>query len=83
MITSMIQFFRDRLKTTILACLVLIGLIALWGSFMVDTSHAHTDMEKLPFFWTFFGLLGGAVLILLSRFLGSLGIMTREDYYDE
>ncbi|MFZ5758675.1 MAG: hypothetical protein ACOY32_03475 [Thermodesulfobacteriota bacterium] len=83
MITSFIQFFRDRLKATIIACLVMIVVIAFWGSFMVDTSHAHTDMEKLPFFWTFFGLFGGAALILLARFLGSLGIMTREDYYDE
>ncbi|MBI5558542.1 MAG: hypothetical protein HY885_12985 [Deltaproteobacteria bacterium] len=80
---SLIEFFRTRLKATMMACLAMIGLIALWGSFMVDTSHAHTSMEKFPFFWSIFGLLGGALLILLSRFLGSLGIMTREDYYDE
>ena len=80
---GLIEFFRARMKMTVLACLALIGLIALWGTFMVDTSHAHTKMEKFPFFWTFFGLIGGALLILLSRLLGSLGIMTREDYYDD
>jgi TRAP-type C4-dicarboxylate transport system permease small subunit len=80
---SLIEFFRERLKGTVIACLVLVGVIALWGGFMVDTSHAHTKMEKIPFFWSAFGLIGGALLIVLSRFLGRLGIMTREDYYDE
>ncbi|MEW6518475.1 MAG: hypothetical protein AB1461_03590 [Thermodesulfobacteriota bacterium] len=79
----MIEFFRERPKFTAMACLTLIGLIALWGSFMIDLSHAHLKMEKIPLFWTFFGLIGGALLILVSRFLGRLGIMTREDYYDE
>ena len=77
---SLIEFFRERPKFTAIACLILIGLIAFWGSFL---SHAHLKMEKFPFFWTLFGLIGGALLILVSRFLGRLGIMTREDYYDE
>lgn len=81
--TSLIEFFRNRLKGTIVACLVLLVLIGIWGSFMIDLSHAHTKMEKFPFFWTIFGLAGGAVLILFSRLLGALGIMTREDYYDD
>lgn len=80
---SFIEFFRERLKITIVACLIIIGAVALWGSFMIDLSHAHTKMEKIPFFWSIFGVIGGALLILVSRFLGRLGIMTREDYYDE
>ena len=80
---SLIEFFREHLKGLMVACLILIGLIALWGTFMVDTSHAHTKIEQFPFFWSLFGLIGGALLILLSRFFGRLGIMTREDYYDK
>jgi TRAP-type C4-dicarboxylate transport system permease small subunit len=80
---SLIEFFRERLKIVIVACVILIGVIALWGSFMIDLSHAHTKMEKIPFFWSFFGLIGGGLLIVLSRLFGRLGIMTREDYYDE
>ena len=80
---SLIEFFRKRPKFTAFLCLTVICLIALWGSFMIDLSHAHTKMEKIPFFWTLFGVIGGALLILLSRFFGRLGIMTREDYYDE
>ncbi len=80
---GLIEFFRERKLMTTLACLGMIGLIAVWGSFMLDTSHAHTEIEKFPFFWTLFGLIGGALLIVLSRLLGWLGLMTREDYYDD
>ena len=80
---GLIEFFRERKLMTTLACLGMIGLIAVWGSFMLDTSHAHTEIEKFPFFWTGFGLIGGALLIVLSRLLGWLGLMTREDYYDD
>ncbi len=78
-----IEFFREHLKLTVVACVMAIIAIALWGSFMIDLSHAHLAMEKIPFFWSIFGLIGGALLILVSRFFGRLGIMTREDYYDE
>lgn len=71
------------MKRTIGICVAVIVLVALWGSFMVDTHHAHTAAEKVPFFWAFFGLAGAIVLIALARFLGFLGIMTREDYYDD
>ncbi|MCB2182934.1 MAG: hypothetical protein KQH63_12950 [Desulfobulbaceae bacterium] len=80
---AFIEFFRERMKMTIALCLAAVILIALWGAFLVDTSHAHTSMEKIPFFWSAFGLIGCALLILLSRFLGWMGIMTREDYYDD
>ena len=80
---GLIEFFRERKLLTTLACLAMIGAIAVWGSFMIDTSHAHTEIEKFPFFWTAFGLIGGALLIVLSRLLGWLGLMTREDYYDD
>ncbi len=80
---GLIEFFRKRKVLVIFLWLAMVGALAIWGAFMVDTSHAHTEMEKFPFFWSLFGLIGCALLILFSRFLGSLGIMTREDYYDE
>lgn len=80
---GLIEFFRKRKLMTAIIWLVMVAILAIWGAFMVDTSHAHTEMEKIPFFWSAFGLIGCAVLILVSRLIGSLGIMTREDYYDE
>ena len=48
-----------------------------------STRMTHTAAEHWPFFWSLFGLVGAIILIVLARFLGFLGIMTREDYYDD
>jgi hypothetical protein len=49
----------------------------------VDKSHAHTWMEKyIPGWWSIFGFIACVLIIILSKWYGHLGIMTREDYYD-
>jgi len=83
MIVSIIESLRKNLKMTFGICAAVIVLIALWGSFLVDTHHAHTAAEHWPFFWPLFGLVGAILLIIIARFFGFLGIMTREDYYDD
>ena len=82
---SLIEFLRDRLKTVVRLCLgVLACLVLIDGlPFLVDKEHAHTWAEHIPGFWSLFGLLGCVVIILLSKAFGHLGIMTREDYYDD
>jgi hypothetical protein len=40
-------------------------------------------MEKLiPGWWSIFGFVACVLIIILSKWYGHLGIMTREDYYD-
>ncbi len=81
-----IEFLRARLRTVVwLGVGVLLGLVvldALPG--VVVKEHAHTWVERhVPGFWAVFGFVGCVVLIILSKAFGHLGIMTREDYYDE
>jgi hypothetical protein len=82
-LVKLIDFLRDRLKTVIyisygvLAFLVILDIVA------VDKAHAHTWMEKyIPGWWSLFGFVGCVLIIILSKWYGHLGIMTREDYYD-
>jgi hypothetical protein len=81
MLVKFIDFLRDRLRAVIwcsyvvLACLVIIDIF-------VDKEHAHTRMEHLPGFWSVFGFSACVLIIILSKWYGHLGIMTREDYYD-
>ena len=49
----------------------------------MDKEHAHTAAEHFPAFWAAFGFIGCVVIIVLSKWFGHAGIMTREDYYDE
>ena len=84
-IIKIIEFLRQRLKTVVrisLAALLLLILVDCLP-FVVDKHHAHTAVEKIPGFWSVFGLVGCAILIIASKWFGHLGIMTREDYYDD
>lgn len=83
MIVRIIDFFRDRLKATILVCLALLAALVLWDALFVAKDDAHTFMERIPGFWAAFGFVACAVIILVSKWFGHLGIMTREDYYDD
>lgn len=83
MIIQLIDFFRDRLKGVIRLCYVGLALLVAWDLIYVDKHHAHTWVEHLPFFWAVFGFVACALIIIVSKWFGHLGIMTREDYYDK
>lgn len=83
MIVRFIDFFRDRLAATIRVCLVLLGLLVLADALLVSKEHAHTAVEHLPGFWSVFGFAACVVIVIASKWFGHLGIMTREDYYDD
>lgn len=83
-IVKLIDFFRDRLKTVIRICYgVLALLVVIDATSLVDKHHAHTAPEHLPGFWAVFGFVACVLIIIISKWFGHLGIMTREDFYDE
>ena len=80
---QVIEFLRSHLRLVVKICLGLLVGLVLFDVLLVDKEHAHTWIERLPGFWTLFGLVGCMLLIVLSKWFGHAGIMTREDYYDE
>jgi hypothetical protein len=84
-LAQLIQFLRDRLKTVVRVCLVVLAVLVLIDAIpgVVDKEHAHTSAEHWPAFWAVFGFVGCVILILASKAFGQAGIMQREDYYDE
>ena len=82
-LVKLIQFLRDRLKTVTLVCIVGLVLLALADIFLVNNDEAHTPVEHFPAFWSIFGFAACVLIILLSKWFGNLGIMTREDYYED
>ena len=84
-LVQLIDYLRNHLKTVVRICLALLALLILLDAIpaVVDKEHAHTAAEHIPGFWAVFGFVGCAVLIVASKWFGHLGIMKREDYYDE
>ena len=83
MIVNIIEFFRARLKATIRISLVVLAALVVWDALFVSKEHVHTFVERIPGFWAVFGFVACVVIIIVSMWFGHLGIMTREDYYDD
>ncbi len=89
MIVKLIDYLRDRLKTVIRLCYVVLALLVVYDVTFVDKHHAHLAIEKLPGFWSVFGFVACVLIIILSKwyghvkwFGGKFRIMSPEDYYD-
>ncbi len=84
-IIRLIEFLKQRIKTVVRLALIALVLLIVIDSIplIVDKEHAHTWLEKVPGFWSIFGFVGCVGIIVISKWFGHLGIMTREDYYDE
>ena len=84
MIVKFIEYLRKRLQQVIRLCYVGLGLLVIWDIFFVHKEHAHTWAEMhVPGFWAIFGFIACVLIIIISKWFGHLGIMTREDYYDD
>jgi hypothetical protein len=84
-LVELIDYLRDRLQAVIYCCYGVLTLLVVLDLIpaVVDKSHAHTWMEKyIPGWWSIFGFVACVLIIILSKWYGHLGIMTREDYYD-
>ena len=84
-LAKLIELLRNRLKTVIWISCAVLALVVVLDAIpaVVDKEHAHTGPEHWPAFWAVFGFIGCVVIILFSKWFGHLGIMTREDYYED
>lgn len=84
-IVKLIEYLRARLKTVIRICYALLALLVILDYIpaIVDKHHAHTAPEHWFGFWSVFGFVACVLIIIISKWYGHLGIMTREDYYDQ
>ena len=82
-LAKLIQFLLTRFKTVRLVCIVVLVLLAAADILFVNNDKAHTAAEHFPAFWSIFGFVGCVLIIVLSKWFGHLGIMTREDYYED
>jgi len=83
MILNFIEFLRARMKMVIRSSYVVLALLVVYDWFFVDKHSAHTAPEHWFGFWAVFGFVACVLIIFVSKWYGHLGIMTREDYYDE
>jgi len=50
--------------------------------FMFPGDHSHFGFERFPAWGSLYGLASCVVIIVVSKFIGKLWLMRREDHYD-
>jgi hypothetical protein len=82
-LVALIEFLKKHVKQVRIICLCFLLLLVVCDWLFVDKSHTHTALERYMAFWAFFGFVSCVAIIFISKWFGHLGIMTREDYYDD
>ena len=82
-LVALIELLKKHVKRVRIICLCFLLLLVVCDWLFVDKSHAHTVPERYIAFWAFFGFVSCVAIIFISKWFGHLGIMTREDYYDD
>ena len=77
---KIIELFRTKtMKKIAYAALILIIVI----DFFIPRHEVHFFGDRIPGFWSLFGFVACILIILISKWIGRLGIMQDENYYNE
>ena len=63
-------------------CYIVLILIII-ADFFIPRHEIHFIGDKIPGFWSLFGFIACILIILISKWIGHLGIMQDENYYNE
>ena len=79
-IIKVIESLRRKAVKKI-AYIVLILIIV--TDFFIPRHEIHFIGDGIPGFWSLFGFVACILIILISKWIGRLGIMQDENYYNE
>jgi hypothetical protein len=82
-LVALIEFLKKHIRGVRIISLCSLLLLVAFDGLFVDKSHAHTGPEHYFAFWAVFGFVSCVAIIFISKWVGQLGILTREDYYDD
>ena len=77
---KIIETLRTKVVKRI-AYAVLIFIIII--DFFIARHEIHFFGDSIPGFWSLFGFVACILIILISKWIGRLGIMQDENYYNE
>ena len=77
---EIIELLRSKAakRTAYVALIILIVV-----DFIIPRHEIHFFGDKVPGFWSLFGFIACVLIIIVSKWVGHLGLMQDENYYDE
>ena len=70
-----------RIKRCFYVSLAVVALVEIVVLLVFHEEH-HFSFESWPAFGSIYGLISCVAIIVVSKFLGKVWLMRREDYYD-
>jgi len=58
-------------------------IILIVVDFIIPRHEIHFFGDKIPGFWSLFGFIACVLIIIVSKWIGHMGLMKDENYYDE
>jgi len=58
-------------------------IILIVVDFIIPRHEIHFFGDKVPGFWSLFGFIACVLIIIVSKWVGHMGLMQDENYYDE
>ena len=58
-------------------------IILIVVDFIIPRHEIHFFGDKVPGFWSLFGFIACVLIIIGSKWIGHMGLMQDENYYDE
>ncbi|MCK5427524.1 MAG: hypothetical protein KAJ34_07490 [Thermodesulfovibrionia bacterium] len=71
-----------KIKRIFYISLVLIAVAEIAVIYVFHLGHGHFFFENLPVFGSVYGFISCVLIIVVSKFLGHMWLMKKEDYYD-
>lgn len=71
-----------RIKRWSYVALAVVALAEMVLPAVFDGRHSHFGFEELPAWGSLYGLFSCVVIVVVSKLLGKVWLMRREDYYD-
>ncbi len=72
----------SRIKRGFYGGLVLVALVEVLSLFLFE-GHPHFFFESWPAWGSLYGLVSCLLIIVISKLIGKVWLMRREDYYDD
>ena len=79
-IINVIETLRRKAVKKIAYIALILIIIA---DFFIPRHEIHFFGDGIPGFWSLFGFAACIMIILISKWIGHLGIMQDENYYNE
>ena len=77
---KIIEAFRTKTMKKISYTMLILIIVV---DFFIPRHEIHFIGDGIPGFWSLFGFVACILIILISKWIGNLGIMQDENYYNE